>query len=64
MTGELGRYLAMGGYARFVWPAYGVAVVVLLGMAIASVGAWRRQRRLWAALEAAGHGRRRSSDRR
>ena len=58
------HYLAMGGYARFVWPAYGVAVVVLLGMAIASVGAWRRQRRLWAALEAAGHGRRRSSDRR
>lgn len=58
------QYLAMGGYARYVWPAYGAAVLVLLGMVIASVSGWRRQQRLWAALEAAGHGRRRSSDRR
>ena len=31
-------YLAMGGYAAFVWPAYGLSVVVMLGLAI---GAWR-----------------------
>ena len=64
MMGTIAQYLAMGGYARYVWPAYGLAVVMLLGMAIASIGAWRRQQRLWAALEAAGHGRRRSADRR
>ncbi|HTZ81005.1 MAG TPA: heme exporter protein CcmD [Stellaceae bacterium] len=59
----IAHYLEMGGYARFVWPAYGVAVIVLAGMAIASVAGWRRQQRLWAALEAAGHGRRRSARR-
>jgi heme exporter protein D len=45
------EFLAMGGYARFVWPAYGVAVLVLVGMAAISLRAWRRQRQLWAALE-------------
>jgi len=63
MMDTIAHYLEMGGYARFVWPAYGVAVIVLAGMAIASVAGWRRQQRLWAALEAAGHGRRRSARR-
>ena len=31
-------YLAMGGYAAFVWPAYGLSAAVMLGLAI---GAWR-----------------------
>ena len=31
----------MGGYAAFVWPAYGVAAVVLGGLAAVS---WRRHR--------------------
>ncbi len=29
MNGALRHFLAMGGYARFVWPAYGVAALVL-----------------------------------
>ena len=42
MTEEIGRYLvAMGGYAAFVWPAYGVALAVLGGLAWQS---WRRHR--------------------
>jgi heme exporter protein D len=41
MTGEIGRYLAMGGYAAFVWPAYGVALAVLGGLTWQS---WRRYR--------------------
>ena len=41
MTAEIGHYLAMGGYAAFVWPAYGVALVVLGGLAWQS---WRRYR--------------------
>ncbi len=32
----------MGGYAGFVWPAYGVAAAVLGGLALFS---WRRYRR-------------------
>jgi heme exporter protein D len=35
-------WLAMGGYAAFVWPAYGVAAIVLGGLVIHS---WLRHRR-------------------
>jgi heme exporter protein D len=34
-------FLAMGGYAGYVWPAYGIAAVVLIGFAIDS---WHRVR--------------------
>ncbi len=34
-------WAAMGGYAAFVWPAYGVAAIVLGGLALFS---WRRHR--------------------
>jgi heme exporter protein D len=37
----LSTFLAMGGYAAYVWPAYGVAAVILIAFAIDS---WRRVR--------------------
>jgi heme exporter protein D len=40
MTG-FAAWAAMGGYAAFVWPAYGVALVVLGGIAVQS---WLRYR--------------------
>ena len=40
-------WLAMGGYAAFVWPAYGIAAIVLGGFALYS---WRRHRGSSAAL--------------
>jgi heme exporter protein D len=48
MVEDLGRYLAMGGYAAFVWPAYGVAFAVLGGLAWYS---WRCYRASAAALD-------------
>jgi heme exporter protein D len=39
--GDIGAFLTMGGYAGFVWPAYGVAFAVLGGLALFS---WRRYR--------------------
>jgi heme exporter protein D len=45
------RFLAMGGYAAFVWPAYGVALVVLGALAAESLAAYRRARRALARLE-------------
>jgi heme exporter protein D len=48
MTGEISRYMAMGGYAAFVWPAYGVALAVLGGLAWQS---WRRYRASISALD-------------
>jgi len=47
---SLDAFLAMGGYAKYVWPAYGIAVAVLGGLIVNSVAAYRRTRR---ALEAA-----------
>ncbi len=46
--GGIGAYLAMGGYAAFVWPAYGVAFAVLGGLALSS---WRRYRESAVTLE-------------
>jgi len=38
MTGGLAAYFAMGGYAAFVWPAYGIAAAVL------AIHSWHRYR--------------------
>lgn len=46
------QFLDMGGYARYVWPAYGLTAVVLLGMLIDSAVTYRRTRRALAAIEA------------
>jgi heme exporter protein D len=35
------HWLAMGGYAAFVWPAYGLTAAMLGGLAVLS---WRRHR--------------------
>ena len=48
MTGTLASWLAMGGYAAFVWPAYGITAVVLAGLAFHS---WRRHRASLRALD-------------
>jgi len=55
---DISAFLAMGGYAAFVWPAYGVAVAVLGGLALFS---WRRYRESIVTLERLqqDHGRRR-----
>jgi heme exporter protein D len=44
----LGELLAMGGYAAYVWPAFGFALVVLLGLLVQS---WHAARQREAELE-------------
>jgi heme exporter protein D len=41
----LGAFLAMGGYADYVWPAYAAAAIVLGGLAAWSIAGYRRARR-------------------
>jgi len=41
----MAQFLAMGGYARFVWPAYGVAVIVLVSLLVYSMIDYRRAQR-------------------
>jgi heme exporter protein D len=44
----LGAYFAMGGYAVYVWPAYGLTFAVLGGFTVHS---WRRYRHSVRTLE-------------
>lgn len=46
----LAEFFAMGGYAAFVWPAYGIAAAVLLALALVRLA---RRRAVAAALAAA-----------
>jgi heme exporter protein D len=50
------HYLAMGGYAAFVWPAYGLAAAVMVALLVQSL---RRYRGMQRALEVLQCGRRR-----
>ena len=50
----------MGGYAAFVWPAFGAALIVLGGLLITSLRTLRANQAALAALQAAGGGRRRA----
>jgi heme exporter protein D len=45
-------FLAMGGYASFVWPAYAIAAIVLAGLSLHSLAAYRRRQRELARLQA------------
>jgi heme exporter protein D len=46
------EFLAMGGYAGFIWPAYGFAAVVLAGLIWVSIREVRRLEAEVAALDA------------
>jgi heme exporter protein D len=48
----LTEFLAMGGYAAYVWPAYGFAALVLIALLAQS---WRSARRRAAELEQLHH---------
>jgi heme exporter protein D len=37
MTEAIRSFLAMGGYAGFVWPAYALAAIVLVGLLVGSL---------------------------
>jgi heme exporter protein D len=53
------EFLAMGGYAPYVWTAYGAALVVLVALTVATLARRRSSRRSLEALELLrGRGRR------
>jgi heme exporter protein D len=45
-------FWAMGGYAAYVWPAYGISAFALAATALVTMRAHRRARAQLAALEA------------
>jgi heme exporter protein D len=52
-------YLNMDGYAGFVWPSYGIAAVVMVGLYVFVRAGLRRDERTLSQLQAAGASRRR-----
>jgi heme exporter protein D len=38
----MSEFIAMGGYGAFIWPAYGVAAILMAGVLILS---WKGMRR-------------------
>jgi len=65
VVAEVSAFLDMGGYARFVWPAYLLTAAVMLGFLVATLAALRDRRRELERLEARhpGRGRRRDGGR-
>ncbi len=49
---SVSEYLAMGGYARFVWPAYGLTALVMLGLLAWSWRTLKARERQLASLQA------------
>jgi heme exporter protein D len=41
----MAEFFAMGGYAAYVWSAYGAAVLMLTGLAVATLAQRRGSRR-------------------
>ncbi|WP_448190366.1 heme exporter protein CcmD [Azospirillum sp. sgz301742] len=56
----MAEFFAMGGYAAYVWPAYGMAALVLLGLLVASIKGLRDREATLKALEGSRPPRRRS----
>ena len=48
----IAKFLAMGGYAAYVWPALGLTALVLTGLLVASLKSVRRREAELARLEA------------
>jgi heme exporter protein D len=49
---RIATYFAMGGYAGYVWPAFAVAALVMIGQLVLSLRGLRRREAAVAALEA------------
>lgn len=47
----MAQFFSMGGYAAFVWPAYGVAAIVMLGILVETVRSLRARERELSALD-------------
>lgn len=49
----MGTFFEMGGYAAYVWPAYGLAMLVVVGLLVLSVRRLRSAERMLTLLEQA-----------
>jgi heme exporter protein D len=59
----LSQFLEMGGYARFVWPSFGLTFIVLLGLLVISRRTLKTAEAELAVLQSAAPGRPQPADR-
>lgn len=52
MFDSFADFLAMGGYAPYVWGSYGVCVVLIIVLTVQSVIRWKRHQRELTLLKA------------
>jgi heme exporter protein D len=57
----MSEFFAMGGYAAFIWPAYGVTAVLLCGLLALSLKSMRQREALVESLRS-HRGRRRAEE--
>ena len=50
---QIAEYLHIGGYAMFVWPAYELALVGLVGILWLSVSSWKAREAEFMGLKSA-----------
>jgi len=55
----MSEFITMGGYGAFIWPAYGVAAILMAGILILS---WNDMRRREALVESLRAGRRKGRE--
>jgi heme exporter protein D len=48
----MSEFFDMGGYGAFIWPSYGIAALVMVGLVVASLRSLRANETRLAALEA------------
>ena len=44
------KFFEMGGYAEFIWPAFGIVLLVMAALWISSMRRWRKSEHTLAAL--------------
>ena len=50
----MAKFFEMGGYAIYVWPAFAVAALVMIGLLVSSLRTLRAREAVLRRLEAAG----------
>lgn len=55
LTEVLAQKMEMGGYAAYIWPAFALAAVVMVGMAWLSLRGLRRAQKTLTELQSSAH---------
>jgi heme exporter protein D len=58
----MAEYFNMGGYAAYIWPAYGLTAFIMIALLVRSLSSVKRNQKILDTLEASGARRRAPAD--